>query len=247
MIRIFSIVILAILSANSFGQPKENQADYPAWFLYPPVNKHSNSTVGFLQPCLDNDSSVAMAKSDGIWNILSQSRNKVTAKAGLTGIDSRLLYVGQRPQFVIDSLGYDGISNDFAVFDKFYGKKDYLMVVLVGPKSDSANFDNDYEKEDFGDWIHTIPGDGKYLYALGSAPKYYYQSSSWKRALENALVDLTHQISTEIKSLYKFEAQNVYKTVMEEGEVVLKNWRIVARKYDSSSQTYNVLIRMPIN
>jgi len=247
MIRISSVVILALLSVNSFGQSSENQAEYPAWFLYPPVSEYSASTVGLLQPCLDNDSSQAMAKCDGIWNILGQARNRIITKAGLTGIDDNVLYVGQKPQFEIDSLGYDGIYDDFAVFDKFYSKKDYLMIVLVGPKGDSVGFNDGYEKEDYGDWIHTIPHDDKYLYALGSAPKYYYQSSSWKKALESALVDMTHQISTRVKSLYKFEGQSVYKTVIEEGEVVLKNWRIVARKYDPANRTYNVLIRMPIN
>ena len=246
MTRITCAFFYIFLSAVSYGQTSIDQAGYPAWLFYPPINQYSNCAVGFLQPCLDNDSSAAMARSDGIWNILSQSRNKVSAKAGITGLGQNMMYIGQTPLFTIDSLGYEGIYDDFVVFDKFYNEDDYLMIVLVGPKGDSAGFSVDYAKEDFGDWIHSIPSDSEYLYALGSAPKYYYQTSSWEQATKNALVDLTHQISTNIKSLYKFEGDNVYKTVIEEGEVILRNWRIAARKYDPQNRTYNVLVRMPI-
>jgi hypothetical protein len=179
---------------------------------------------------------------------LSQNRSRVITRSGLTGFTQRLMYVGEKPQFIVDSLGYEGIYDDYAILDRFYDPANYQLIVLVGPKADSATFDiNKQDYADFGDWTRDVPHDNDNLYALGSSPRYYYLSSCWRTAVENALAELSRQISTNIKSLYKYDGNEVYKTIVEEGEVVLTNWRIVARYYDPSNQTYHVLVKMPVN
>ena len=187
-----------------------------------------------------------MAKSDAIWSILGQNRSRVITKSGMLGYTPSLMYIGEKPQFVVDSLGYEGIYDDYSILDRFYDPANYQLIVLVGPKADSASYDADkLEPSDFGDWIHDLPHDGANLYALGSSPRYYYLASCWRTALENALVELSRQISTDIKSLYKYDGNDIYKTIVEEGEVTLTDWRIIARHYDPASQTYHVLIKMP--
>jgi hypothetical protein len=196
---------------------------------------------------MENDSSVAMAKSDAIWAILSQNRSRVITRSGLMGFTHRLMYVGEKPQFIVDSLGYEGIYDDYAILDRYYDSDNYQLAVLVGPKADSATYDSGkQEYEDFGDWVRDLPHDDANLYALGSSPNYYYLSSCWRTAVENALTELSRQISTNIKSLYKYDGYEIYKTVVEEGEVVLTNWRIVARYYEPSNRTYHVLVKMPV-
>ncbi len=241
------MAIFALLGAISYGESVQDQAGYPAWFWHPPDPDGSSYAVGFLQPCLDNDSSLALAKSIAIWNVLSQSKIRVSTVSGIAGTNPNIIYMGQDVQFRIDSLGYDGIYDDYVILDKHYIGYDYLLTVLVGPKSDSADFADRNQQCDYGDWTHEIPHDNENLYSMGSAPEYYYQSSSWKEALKNALVEMAHQISSEIKSLYKYEGHNVYKTVLEEGDVFLMNWWVAARKYNPENKTYNVLIKMPVS
>ena len=188
-----------------------------------------------------------MAKSDAIWTILSQNRSRVVTKSGMVGYTQQLMYIGEKPQFVVDSLGYDGISDDYAILDKYYDAANYQLIVLVGPKSDSSSYGNNVSDNDYGDWTRSVPCDNGNLYALGSSPQYYYLTSCWRTATENALVELSRQVSTNIKSLYKYDGYEIHKTIVEEGEVILKNWRIVARQFDPSNKTYHVLVKMPSN
>lgn len=154
--------------------------------------------------------------------------------------------MGQDIQFVVDTTAFKGASETNIILDKYYDSHGNMLVVLIGPETDSADLANLTKVHDYGDWIHEVPKDDEYLYAVGLAPVYYYQASSWKEAKINALIEMAHQISAEIKSLQKYEGNNVYKTIVEEGDVVLKKWQVIARKFDSSNNTFNVLIRMPI-
>lgn len=230
---------------SAHGENPPDQAGYPAWFWFPP--DRPDYAIGFLQPCLDNDSSAAIAKSDAIWSILAQCKSRVITRAGLIGTNPRLLYVGDKPQIIIDSLGYSGICNDYRLLDRFYDKNNYLMVVITGPAKDSLEFQNYLEsrRRTYDDWLHTLPHDDSSFYSAGLAPEYYYQSSSWKKATENALTDLARELSVDIKSLYKFDGDNLYKTSIEEGDVILSNWRIIARSYNPANRSFNVLIKMP--
>ena len=154
--------------------------------------------------------------------------------------------MGQDLQFTVDTAAFEQALKANIILDKYYDDSENLLLVFVGPKSDSADIFNRQEACDYGDWTHDIPKNDKYLYSVGAAPGYYYKSSSWQEATQKALIELAHQISSDIKALNKYEGYNVYKTVIEEGDVVLKKWQVVARKIDPSNDTYNVLIRMPL-
>ena len=199
--------------------------------------------VGFCQPCLNNDSSVSLAAKDAIWNILSQRTVMIKSRSGIAGSNPNIIFMGQDVAFEVDTAGYDRIVENYDILDKYFSGD--MIMVLVGQKKDSILLKDDSKPYDYGDWLHDIPKDDQSYFALGSAPEYFYESSSWKEALNSALLELARQVSSKIRSLEKYDGQNVYKTIIEEGEVVLQNWQVVSRHYSPENKTCNILITMP--
>ncbi len=64
-------------------------------------------------------------------------------------------------------------------------------------------------------------------------------------ALNNALIEMSRQISLTVKSLVKYDGHSVNKAFIEEGDVSLIDWRVIARHYSPENETFHVLIRMP--
>jgi len=164
--------------------------------------------------------------------------------------------MGKHVQFEVDSMGYDGIYDDYIILDKHYLDYEYMLLVLVGPKDDSTSFQNNIGVRDYGNWTHERPVDDEYYYAAGMAPEYYYQSSSWKQALTKALEEMTVLLSTKVEAINKGETialndnviSNYYKISRFEEDYILRNWQVVSRKIekiDPHKTTFNVLIRMP--
>ncbi len=244
MKKLFPLLLLltALLFQCLPAQEKPNRAGYPAWFLYPPLDDHQIFATGICQPCLYNDSSVALAKTDACWKIVNMSGVRIKSQSGISGPTPRIAHMGQNISFETDSSHYEPIADQDTVIEKYYSGN--MLIILVGPKK-FADSSINYLVRDYGQWWTDIPNDNEYFYALGSTPKYYYESSSWDIALNNALIELTRQISLQVKSLVKYDGQTVEKSFIEEGDVVLKDWRIIARHYSPDNQTYHVLIRMP--
>jgi len=164
--------------------------------------------------------------------------------------------MGKNIQFEVDSLGYDGIYDDYIILDKSYVNSEYMLITLVGPKDDSINFQDNVEARNYGDWIHERPADDEYYYAAGMAPEYYYQSSSWKQALTRALEEMALLLSSKVEAMNKDETitindhniYNYYRISRFEEDYTLRDWQVAARKIEkinSYTKTYNVLIRMP--
>jgi len=216
--------------------------EYPAWFLYPPLHDEEFHAVGICQPCLDNDSSISLAATDAHWKIVNMQGLRIKSKAGISGPTPRIAHMGQNIIFETDTSKFETITTRYTVMEKYFTNN--MLVVLVGPKGDS-NRTIGYSHRDYGEWWLDVPHDDDFLYAVGSTPNYYYESSSWNIAMNNALIEMTRQISLTVKSLLKYDGETVDKTFIEEGDVLLNNWRVVARHYSANNKTFHILIRMP--
>ncbi len=221
-----------------------NQVEYPAWFYNPPQISGQQFAVGFCQPCMNIDSSIELARLDAIWQILGMEEVRINMKSGVTGLDTTYMHLGYNVGLEVDSSRFKNISENFRVFEKFYANQ--ALVVLVGPKGNS-DYSGKISDSDWGEWWREIPHDNTYFYSVGAAPEYYYETSSWQRAMGNALLKLVEQLSLDINAYKKYDGRTVRKTYVEENDVVLSNWEIIARHYSSSNRTYHVLIRMSKN
>jgi hypothetical protein len=94
-------------------------------------------------------------------------------------------------------------------------------------------------------WTESIPRDEQFVYAVGMAPEYYYELSSWQEAEHSARLNLARNIFTQIKALQKVGGNEGQEIRNEEMAVTLKHQQIVARWRDSKQKIFYVLIRMP--
>ncbi len=246
--RFFKLALtlsLVLVSAIQIAQADQNQVEYPTWFWHPPDK--ANYATGMIQPCLNNELSEEMAKNKAVVNILKQGLNRVESESDYYITPEGRFVDGQMPTFSFDSLGYDGISDDYMIMMKFYDEANFLMVVLVGPKADSGKFNNYYEYQEYGDWIHEIPEDGKNLFAVGTSPHYIYEKSCWETAATEALIELSRQAQIELDSEHIQESGSSYGGTFIKIDVTLVNWRVVARAYDPLYKIHYVLVKMPLN
>lgn len=218
-----------------------NRDDYPSWFFHTPTNG-DYYVVGTCQPCLDNDSSVAIAATDAYWQILGMHEVRIKMKSGVTGLDTTYMHLGYDVKLEVDTARFENISKKYKVLKKFYS--DQKLLVLVGPEN-APKPKSDYSVDKYGEWWHEIPDDESYFYAVGSAPKYYYESSSWSRARGNALLGMTGQVESAVNATSSYDGRTIRKTYIEEGDALLYDWQIVARHFVPSKNSYHVLIRMP--
>ncbi len=240
LLIVFLPVVLFFQSPSA--QSDRNRAEYPAWFLYPPLHQSEIYAVGICQPCLNSDSSIALAAEDAFWKIVNMSGVRIKSQSGISGHTPRIAHMGQNITFETDTSRYETVAARDMVLERYYINN--MLIALVGPAKNRDSSIN-YLIRDYGQWWTDVPSDNDHFFALGSTPKYYYESSSWDMALNNALIEMARQISLTVKSLVKYDGQSVEKMFIEEGDVSLLNWRVIARHYAPGNETFHVLIRMP--
>ena len=95
-------------------------------------------------------------------------------------------------------------------------------------------------------WIETSPRQKGYLYGHGHCNPRYRQESGWRTAEHNARIDLALNFQSRVRHLFKRFNVQVQSVSSTQTDVLLTEIEIVARWFDSSSQTYHVLARAPI-
>jgi hypothetical protein len=95
-------------------------------------------------------------------------------------------------------------------------------------------------------WTEDIPKSPGFLYAVGLAPQYYYQSSSWKEAEWMARRNLARSLQSKIQGVQKSsrEGQSIEQL---SSDVVLRNVEVVERWLDIHQQIFYVLIRAKVH
>lgn len=187
---------------------------------------------------------MAIAASDGVWKIVRMHEMGVSSRSGVTGFDSYLRHMGKDIVLVVDSALHDSVNSEYMVLEKHYFSD--MLLVLIGPKSDSGRSESPYSRaKSNGEWWRDIPKDGSNYYAVGLAPAFHYESSSWDAALTEAILDLASQQIVRITGIVKYDGQTLSKTIEQEGTTILRHWHTVARHYSPDIGAYFVLIRMP--
>ncbi len=93
-------------------------------------------------------------------------------------------------------------------------------------------------------WVEELPVHQSYHYGVGTSEEYYYESSSWERAENNAVMSVARSRHTTVMSLQKSTAVETQDVFNEEMNVELKNVRIVGRWRDVKKKVFYVLARM---
>ena len=93
------------------------------------------------------------------------------------------------------------------------------------------------------EWVETIPSNPSYYFGVGSSEEYYYESSSWQRAEQNAFMSLARTSHSSVVSMQKKSAVESQDLFNEDINVELRNIEIVARWRDINKKIFYVLAR----
>lgn len=236
-------ILLVFICFNELIYPQL----YKGWFLNPLDYGCGNTVIGYSNRSYYGDTSaIKNAFLNACENYLKQ--NQVYFHGGQAfwttengtywmgnnfteDIDTSVIYAAVSSLKIIDTL----ITPDF-------------VAVLAGDKS--CMDQNLAATENITilkapAWITNIPEDKKYHYAVGLAPGYYYERSSWEEAERVARRNLASNVSSRIKALEKKTNREYQEIKNEDIAVTLKNCQIIGRWIDTKKSVFYVLMRMP--
>ncbi|MCH8011841.1 MAG: hypothetical protein IIA61_07830 [Candidatus Marinimicrobia bacterium] len=170
--------------------------EYPRWFLNPSDLPCQNVVAGYAKPSLHLDSSIDWAVLSGAETYVKYSNSHLMGGEAYWSTEAGVAWMGSEITLQYDSAAVRVTAKTLQPIDTVYSHD--LMIVLLS--KGHCELDKRSRKRvaikdlDTPSWINSIPQDCRYLYAMGQAPKYYYEISSWIEAEERALKSLARSI-----------------------------------------------------
>lgn len=202
--------------------------------------------VGFANSSFYPDSAVSSAIRNGYEDFARQKRTEISGGQAFWSTEFGMLWMGSNFTERFDSTAIDHAASMLVPRDTLV-TADFVAVLLALP---DCVLEDEYRKHrsrqglPLPSWIETPPQDGNYYYAVGLAPEYYYETSSWREAETRSRRNLARTVYTKMQGLQKVGAQG-QEILNEELSVVLRNSEIVSRCLDQEEKFFYVLIRMP--
>jgi hypothetical protein len=227
-------------------QQVTGQSVYPGWFLNPGLVQNNNMADACITPSYYADSSASIALQKARSNWIRDQKALIRGLNMFWATEAGTYWVHTEYEEEIDS-SLIMTANEFRVLDIYRGKK--IVIVLSGDKSATVTNPSllkcvPFPKEK-PKWIEDVPKDDLYVYAVGAAPSYFYEPSSWDEATEHARKELARSILVKTSALHKnneFEGQEQRE---ENVEVVMKNFQVVKRWREEKQGFFYVLARIP--
>ena len=222
--------------------------EYPRWFLNPSDLPCQDIVAGYAKPSFHLDSSVNQAVLSGAEIYIKYSNSHLTGGEAYWSTEAGVAWMGSEITLQYDSAAVAVTAVTLQPIDTVYSQD--LVIVLLS--KGHCELDKRSRKRvaikdlDTPSWINSIPQDGRYLYAMGQAPKYYYEISSWIEAEERTLKSLAKSIGVEVQAMQKV-SQAGQEIRHETYSVSLCDVQTVARWWDLNDGVFYVLLRMPKN
>lgn len=225
----------------------ENQAQvYKNWFCNQGIVNCSSISVGYSQSSYHDDTS---AIREAFWNAcLIYAKNKQESISGgetFWATEIGMFAMGNDFKESYDTLSVKQYLKKFRILDTLI--EGNLVAVLAGV----SNCISDIKKvscimpSKIPEWVYIAPENSEYCYAVGVAPGYYYEKSSWVEAEKSARLKLASNASTYVESwqlMNKSSGQSIENSVL---SVNISNVRVVSRWRDLKDDLYYVLMKMP--
>jgi len=254
MMRIGGILVLCLFcfactssrSSAKNQQTRVSYGEYPEWFLNP-ENFSGDVICGYVNHShYHKDSSASHAFQQAMLNTSRFRESKILADDAFWATEAGVFWIATDFNEVFDSSLASSSASTFSPVDTFYSKN--LIAVLAS----KSNFDGARYKrkrcvahERLPAWTESPPEDSQFFYAVGSAPQYFYESSSWDQATTQARKQLARTVCVHVKALQKrtdFEGQ---EKRVESVSVRLKSFEVVKRWPDLENHVFYVLGRVP--
>lgn len=233
---------LALICGLFLGTCVARSQSYPYWFLHQGEVQCPALAVGYANPSFYRDSAIVHARRNGVENFARMHRTRIAGGQAYWSTEAGTYWMGSNFREEFDTAFT--MSSSMVVLDS-HNAQDFV-VSLLGDSScvidASARVKEPVSGRPAPGWTESPPRDEGYHYAVGVAPEYYYETSSWIEAERLARRNLARNVSLEIKSLQKV-AVGGQDIRHEELDVTLRDIEVVARWRDVARKIMYVLLR----
>lgn len=218
---------------------------YPDWFLNPDKIDCNELAVGYAIHGYYMDSLFTNAIQNSFENYVKNKECVIKGSQLFHATEIGTFWIGSDIKIQFDSSQVNRNSKKLVYKEHF--NSGHSTIVLAAPVSFKLKKTEkkaiDVTTIGRPSWINSLPVSTNSLYAIGQAPSYYYESSSWLEAENTARINLAKQVAVTIKTLQKkdnFEGQEIRS---EEISVRLRDIKIAARWVDVMNNIFYVLVK----
>lgn len=228
------------------GQAAQSMPAYPAWFWEMPVDSSATFAVGYARRYARIDTSYVYARRNSVWQLIRAMQVTIDANQELYNQFGQNKLIGLQEVESIDSTLASDITGNFSIVDSAVVGDMVLSLALFSGDTDFQIFKERIPPSKRPQWIDTIPQDQSAIYAVGTAPLYYYEHHSWERAEANARLQLAYTLASQIQSVNWKEKASMQTWSEAKASIQLRNVTIVQRWLDCLNRQCYVLCRMPL-
>ena len=241
----FTQICLSVLFVLVLFEHSSVAQVYPKWFLFQGEVSYGKTVVGYANPSFYADSSVSQAILNGCETYAKQMSLKMSGGQTFWSTELGTIWMSANFKEQFDSSAIALAKAQLQPVDTLFSGR--LTVVLLG-NSDGSGDQSITRKVSIQNlptpqWTESPPTDNVYHYAVGIAPEYYYEKSSWLQAEYMARRNLARSVMVEIKA-QQLMARQFQAIQQEQFAAVLNNIQTIARWRDVKKRMFFVLIRM---
>lgn len=225
-----------------------NAQQYPRWFLFQDEVPCKTKTVYVMRaPSLYKDTAIALAFRTGCDLLAKYTNLHLQGGQAFWTTEAGVHSMGASYTESYDSSLGDFYQSALKVTASFIDKQ--KTIVLIGDSSscrvsETMNESVNVESIPQPKWVEENPGGTTYFYGVGTSEEYYYESSSWQRAEQNAVMSLARTKHSKVISIQKKTSIETQDLFNEDIDVELQNIEIVARWRDMKKKVFYVLARV---
>ncbi|MBI5471617.1 MAG: hypothetical protein HY961_04660 [Ignavibacteriae bacterium] len=215
--------------------------DYPLWFIRQGDLPCAKTVVGYVHASSYRDSAAAYALRQAETTYQRQALMKISGSQSFWATEAGTFWMGSDVKEEYDTAAHAALVPIDTV--TVHG----LVLVLASPTGcDAAQARGviSLKGRTAPGWTETLPRDAMNHYAVGVAPEYFYEKSSWDEAERLARRNLARTVCSTMKSLQKASLTEAQDIRYEELSVLLQDYHVRERWFDAGKKLFYVLVSM---
>ncbi len=235
------LMVILLLCSIQPGRAQE----YPYWFYNQAGLRCGAVAVGYTIRGFLADSAATRAMRNGHENFARYQATQFEGGHTFWSTELGMLWMSSNLSESFDSTAVERAARLLAPADTFM-TEDMVCVLLASSGCSVERWYRDFQSpEDLPSpsWVHESSNDPRYFHAVGMAPLYFHETSSWLQAEEKARINLARQVHTQTRAVQKsgYDSQEILE---ENTSVVLHNMEVAARWRDMQKEIVYVLLRV---
>jgi hypothetical protein len=218
---------------------------YPAWFWEMPPDSTATYAVGYARRFTRIDTSFAYARRDGLWQLVRSLGVTIESSQALFNQFGQNKLVGLQEAEMMDSTLAATVQGRFQIVDSAVVGD---LVIALAAFSGAPEMRIDKTRLPPANkpaWVDVTPRSDTFIYAVGTAPLYFYEQHSWERAEASARIQLAFLLETKTRSVNWKEKASLQTWSETSVSIKLKNVTVARRWLDCINRQCFVLCQMP--